>query len=1017
MGVPFNFVSLCSLSFHFALQELKEQLQELLNRGFIRPSVSPWGAPVLFVKKKDGSMRLCIDYRELNKVTVRNRYPLPRIDDLFDQLQGAKYFSKIDLRSGYHQLRVREEDVSKTAFRTRYGHYEFLVMSFGLTNVPAVFMDLMNRVFHDYLDKFVVVFIDDILIYSRSREEHEEHLRTVLEILRKRKLFAKFSKCEFWLEEVAFLGHVVSGRGIELDPAKVEAITNWPRPSNVTEVRSFLGLAGYYRRFVEGFSSIALPLTQLMRKGIKFEWNDDREKSFQELKKRLVSAPILVLPSGSGGFQVYSDASKRGLGCVLMQHGKVISYASRQLKPYEVNYPTHDLELAAVVFALKIWRHYLYGETCDIFTDHKSLKYIFTQKELNMRQRRWLELLKDYDANIQYHPGKANVVADALSRKNLGSVASLITQPHLISDLERLGVELYVRGSSGSIANLKVEPNLVSRVKEAQKSDTGLEAIRSEVAGGKQTQFHFDDEGVMWLGSKLCVPADPTIREEILKEAHSSSFFIHPGSTKMYRDLKKHFWWSGMKGDIAEFVGKCLTCQQVKIDHQRPSGLLQQLDIPVWKWENITMDFVTQLPRTFKKNDVIWVVVDRLTKSAHFLPIKETTPVHELAEILQRDIVRLHGVPVSIVSDRDTRFTSRFWKGFQQAWGTRLNFSTAYHPQTDGQSERTIQTLEDMLRACALEWTGDWDKYLYLVEFAYNNSWPASIGMPPFEALYGRRCRAPSCWDEVGERVIEGPELVGITNEKVEKVKESLKEARSRQKSYADQHRKFGGFEPGDHVFLKVSPCKGVKRFGMKGKLSPRYVGPFDVMEKVGEVSYRVALPPQLSHVHNVFHVSVLRGYKYHPLHVVQYPLHKIKEDLSCEEEAEAILAREERVLRKNTIPFVKVLWKNHSEREATWELEESIREKYPHLFDSDLQETWSLKVQTVNRMEFQGTCKLMIQIPWKESQREVEEYPVLISSGGTPLDNVAVQDSVSSDDEIHHETYQEMMEHRAVHQ
>ncbi|KAL8114289.1 hypothetical protein AgCh_021224 [Apium graveolens] len=710
------------------LQELKEQLQELLDRGFIRPSVSPWGAPVLFVKKKDGSMRLCIDYRELNKVTVRNRYPFPRIDDLFDQLQGAKYFSKIDLRSGYHQLRVREGDISKTAFRTRYGHYEFLVMSFGLTNAPAVFMDLMNRVFHDYLDKFVVVFIDDILIYSRSREEHEEHLRIVLEILREKKLFAKFSKCEFWLEEVAFLGHIVSGRGIELDPAKFEAITNWPRPSNMTEIRSFLGLAGYYRRFVEGFSSIALPLTQLMRKGIKFEWNDDHEKSFQELKKRLVSAPILVLPSRSGGFQVYSDASKRGLGCVLMQHGKVISYASRQLKPYEVNYPTHDLELAAVVFALKIWRHYLYGETCDIFTNHKSLKYIFTQKELNMRQRRWLKLLKDYDANIQYHPGKANVVADALSRKNLGSVASLITQPHLISDLERLGVELYVRGSSGSIANLKVEPNLVSRVKEAQKDDT-----------------------------------DPTIREEILKEAHSSSFSIHPGSTKI------------------------------------------------------------------------------LTKSAHFLPIRETTHVHELAEIFQRDIVRLHGVRVSIVSDRDTRFTSRFWKGFQQAWGTRLNFSITFYPQTDGQSERTIQMLEDMLRACALEWTGDWDKYLYLVEFAYNNSWHASIGMPPFEALYGRRCRAPSCWDEVGERVIEGPELVRITNEKVEKVKESLKEARSRQKIYADQHRKFGGFELGDHVFLKVSPCKGVKCFGMKGKLSPRYVGPFDILEKVGEVSYRVA--------------------------------------------------------------------------------------------------------------------------------------------------------------------------------
>ncbi|GKA42798.1 putative reverse transcriptase domain-containing protein, partial [Tanacetum coccineum] len=325
------------------LKELKDQLQELLERGFIRPSVSPWGAPVLFVKKKDGSMRLCIDYRELNKITIRNRYPLPRIDDLFDQLQGAKHFSKIDLRSGYHQLRVKEQDISKTAFRTRYGHYEFLVMPFGLTNAPAVFMDLMNRVFHEFLDKFVIVFIDDILVFSKSKEEHEEHLRTVLQILRQEKLYAKFSKCEFWLSKVAFLGHIVSAEGITMDPAKVEAITKWPRPTSVTEVRSFLGLAGYYRRFVEGFSRLALPLTKLMRKGEKFVWNEEREKSFEELKQRLVSAPILTLPSGSGGFQIYSDASKKGLGCVLMQHGKVIAYASRQLKPYEVNYPTHDL--------------------------------------------------------------------------------------------------------------------------------------------------------------------------------------------------------------------------------------------------------------------------------------------------------------------------------------------------------------------------------------------------------------------------------------------------------------------------------------------------------------------------------------------------------------------------------------------------------------------------------------------------------------------------------------------------
>ncbi|XP_031127569.1 uncharacterized protein LOC116029662, partial [Ipomoea triloba] len=395
------------------MEELKAQLAELLEKGFIRPSVSPWVAPVLFVKKKDGSLRLCIDYRELNRVTVKNRYPLPRIDDLFDQLRGAGVFSKIDLRSGYHQVRVAEQDISKTAFRTRYGHYEFTVMPFGVTNAPGTFMDLMNRIFLPYLDKFIVVFIDDILVYSKTPEEHEEHLRTALQLLREKKLYAKLSKCEFWKEEVAFLGHIITREGIAVDPTKIRAVIEWEPPKSVTEVRSFLGLAGYYRRFVQDFSKIARPLTNLLKKTTKYSWSGECEQAFQELKKRLTTAPVLTLPVGTEGYELYTDASHKGLGCVLMQHGRVIAYASRQLKPHEANYPTHDLELAAVVFALKIWRHYLYGVTCKIFTDHQSLKYIFTQRDLNLRQRRWLELIKDYDLEIQYQEGKANKVADA----------------------------------------------------------------------------------------------------------------------------------------------------------------------------------------------------------------------------------------------------------------------------------------------------------------------------------------------------------------------------------------------------------------------------------------------------------------------------------------------------------------------------------------------------------------------------------------------------------------------------
>ncbi|GKB21442.1 putative reverse transcriptase domain-containing protein [Tanacetum coccineum] len=360
---------------------------------------------------------MCIDYRELNKITVKNRYPLPRIDDLFDQLQGLSVYSKIDLGSCYHQLRVRDEYIPKTAFRTRYIHYEFQVMPFGLTNAPVVFMDLMNRVCKPYLDKFVIVFIDDILIYSRNKEEYANHLRIILELLKKEKLYAKFSKCDFWIHIVQFLGYLIDSQGLHVDPAKIEAVKNWTSPTTPTEIRQFLGLADYYRRFIEGFSNIAKSLTELTQKNKKYIWGEDQESAFQLLKQKLCEAPILALPEGNDNFIIYCDASHQGLGAVLIQRDKVIAYASRQLKPNEENYTTHDIELGVVVFAYKIWRHYLYGTKCTMFTDHKSLQHILDQKELNMKQCCFLELLADYDCEIRYHPGKANVVADALSRK------------------------------------------------------------------------------------------------------------------------------------------------------------------------------------------------------------------------------------------------------------------------------------------------------------------------------------------------------------------------------------------------------------------------------------------------------------------------------------------------------------------------------------------------------------------------------------------------------------------------
>ncbi|GKC33261.1 putative reverse transcriptase domain-containing protein [Tanacetum coccineum] len=582
------------------MKELSEQLLELSDKGFIRPSSSPWGAPVLFVKKKDGSFRMCIDYRELNRLTVKNCYPLPRIDDLFDQLQGSS-------------------------------------------------------------------------------------------------------------------------------------------------------LAGYYRRFIEGFSKIAKSMTKLTQKGIKFDWGEKEENAFQLIKQKLCSAPILALPKGSEDFVVYCDASHKGLGAVLMQREKVIAYASRQLKVHEKNYTTHDLELGSVVFALKIWRHYLYGTKCTVFTDHKSLQHILDQKELNMRQRRWLELLSDYDCDIRYHPGKANVVADALS--------------------------------------------------QAQ-----IEALKPE-------NLENEDVGGM-------------IRKDIPKE-------------KLEPRANGTLCLNGMS-----YVDNV---KRVKAEHQRPSGLLVQPAIPEWKWDNIMMDFITKLPKSSQGFDTIWVIVDRLTKSAHFLPIRENDPLDKLARLYLSRIVARHRIPVSIICDRDGRFTLNFWRSFQKALGTEISMSTAYHPETDGQSERTIQTLEDMLRACVIDFGKGWVKHLPIAD---------------------------------------------------------------RQKSYADLKRKPMEFEVGDMVMLKVSPWKGVVRFGKRGKLNPRYVGPFKVLAKVGKVAYRLELPQELSRVHHTFHVSNLK-----------------KQPLKS-------LATEIKRLKRSRIPLVKVHWNSRRGPEFTWEREDSFKpEKYPQLF------------------------------------------------------------------------------------
>jgi hypothetical protein len=482
------------------------------------------------------------------------------------------------------------------------------------------------------------------------------------------------------------------------------------------------------------------------------------------------------------------------------------------------------------------------------------------------------------------------------------------------------------------LGTIVVSNELLHWIKEEQQLDNHLQNIKEIVNGGQGGDFNIGNDGILRFQERLCVPQNTEIRKLILEEGHKSKLSFHPGATKMYQDLKKMFWWFGMKKQIAEYVQSCLVCQKAKIEHQKPAGLLQSLDIPEWKWDGIAMDFVTALPKTPKKFDAIWAIIDRLTKSAHFIPINQTYSLERLAQIYLKEIVRLHGIPASIVSDRDPRFTSKFWHQLHLELGTKLRLSSAYHPQTDGQSERTIQSLEDLLRACVLEHKGSWDEFLPLIEFTYNNSFHSSIGMAPYEALYGRKCRTPLCWYEAGENKILGSDFVHQTTEQVKFIREKMKAAQDRQKSYSDKRRRPLEFEAGDHVFIRVTPRTGIGRAIKTRKLTPRFIGPFQILKRVGPVAYHIALPPHLSNLHDVFHVSQLRKYYPDPSHIIESETIELRDNLEFEALPIKIIDHKIKELRGKQIPLVRIVW-DEVTGDSTWEREEDMRQQYPHLF------------------------------------------------------------------------------------
>ena len=905
------------------MDELKKQLSLLLEKGLIRPSVSPWGAPVLFAPKKDGGLRMCLDYRALNKLTIKNKCPIPRIDEIFDRLQRAQYFTSLDLRSGYYQIRMKDTDIPKTCIRTRYGSFEFLVMPFGLTNAPSTFQAVMNEVFREYLDDFVMVYIDDILIFSQTAEDHLRHVRLILARLRQHKLFAKLSKCEFNRASLPFLGHVVGQDGVKMQQSKVKALASWPRLTTVTEVQSFLGLANYYRRFIRDFARISAPLSELTKKGVPFEWGGGQENSFQELKTAVQSAPILQLADPSKPYIVTCDASDIGIGAVLEQESEKgphpIAFASRKLSSAEKNYPVHERELLAIVYALKEWRPYLHGSRFVIKTDHHPLRYLDTQTHLSKRQMRWMETLQEYDYEIVYVQGKFNVVADALSRINESSSTELYMGSEVDEDSEVAALNVV-----GTVSRPMLSKTMVSELQRAYKAD---KETRKDFESPEEGRFEKSLDGLLYAvenGKRRLVVPQGKLRQALMHGAHDALVAGHLGFNKAYERLRQGVTWPEMYSELKAYVRSCDSCQRNKTSNQKPIGLLKPLEVPTERFEQVSMDFITTLPVTKENHDAVMVIVDKLTKLVMFIPTRTDMDTVETAKKFFNHWYRWFGLPKKIISDRDGRFISRFWKELFRLTQTRLAMSTSHHPQTDGQTEKANRTLEEMIRHYINYQQNNWDDLLPALEHAYNSSVHATTGLAPFMMTFGQipRNMADILIEPSSTSVECVSEFVKRMQGLVTNAVASIDQANKTAEGYANRSRRDFRFGVGDAVLLSTKYFIPEAFKERKRKLAAKFAGPYEIIEVISPVAYRLQLPVGTK-AHDVFHASMLKPYHEDASteRATLPPLPVIMQDGEEEFEVESIISH--RRQRGKSQYLVK--WLGWPLSESTWEDEKQL--------------------------------------------------------------------------------------------
>ena len=916
----------------YELKELKKQLNELMEKGWIKPSKSPYGAPVLFVAKKEGTLRMVIDYRSLNSITIKDKYPLPRTEELFEQLKGAKIFSKIDLRSGYHQIRVAPEDTPKTAILTHYGAYEFLVLPFGMTSSPSTFMRLMNDIYHDMLDSGVIIFLDDILVYGPDQETHDKVLQEVLSRLRKHKLYAKKEKCEFGVKRLEFLGHIIDQDGLHTEPSKVKAVMEWPPLQSTKDIQCFLGLANYYHRFINGYSSIVQPLTRLLRKDVQWQWTNMEQEAFDNLKQALSSAPVLALPDPDKRFYVHTDASSTvAIGGILSQmqdDGKLhpVAYTSRGLTTAETRFTVYELEMLSLKHCLTKWRHLLDMQKFTIFTDNRALSSLMTNTNLNKRQIHWLELFMTFSWDIHHIPRERNHGADALSKRPPTEPSNPDMQKELQTVLRVQQDDSRRQDAISHYEKDDFTKNLKDRIR------SGLEVQHFEIGEDKALYRQLPDRD-----KQLVIPRMPNILLSILKDSHDHPSAGHRGVDATMERIERRYYWPNIAKSVRQYIKTCDSCQRNKATNQKSAGLIQPLPPAGDRWESISMDYITQLPKTKNGYDAITVIVDRLTKRAHFVPCHTTDSAEDIAHLFLREVYRHHGLPKEIVSDRDTKHTSKFWSTLMSLLKVSRSMSSAYHPESDGQTEKTNRTLEDLLRHYVAYDQKDWDMWLPIVEHTYNNTHHASIKMTPYYCDLGRNISS----------AIE-PSQGSVTNEAADQLHkrlieiktraiEGIKAAAEHQQQYANKTRRDLEFTVGQEVLVDqrhINPHNYPT--SAKKKLANKFAGPYKIIKRIGQVAYQVELPPNIK-AHNVFHIRVLKLYN-KPDEPERQPPRPEPLIVNDEEEYEVEILLDKRTRHRRTEYLVK--WLGYPVHESTWEPIKHLKNSQQFINDYERRQT-----------------------------------------------------------------------------